>query len=115
MAAVDLADPLGHVVHEVTIVGDGNDGTLVLVQELLQPQDGFGIQVVGGLVEQQQVWSLEQQLAQSHTAALATGAHVHWGIRVRALQSVHRLLELGVEIPTVGGVDFGLQLAHLFH
>ena len=74
-----------------------------------------GIQVVGGLVEQQQVWSLEQQLAQSHTAALATGAHVHWGIWVRALQSVHRLLELGVEIPTVGGVDFGLQLAHLFH
>ena len=96
-------------------MGDGNDRALVLVQELLQPQDGFGIQVVGGLVEQQQVWSLEQQLAQSHTAALATGAHVDRGVRVRALQSVHRLLELGVEIPTVGGVDFGLQLAHLFH
>ena len=115
VAAVDLADPLGHVVHEVTIVGDGNDGALVLVQELFQPQDGLGVQVVGGLVEQQQVRGLEQQLAQGHTAALATGAHVDRGVRIGALQGVHRLLKLGVEIPAVGGVDFGLQLAHLFH
>ena len=96
-------------------MGDGDDCALVLVQELFQPQDGLSVQVVGGLVEQQQVRGLKQQLAQGHTAALATGAHVDRGVRVRALQGVHRLLELGVEIPTVGGVDFGLQLAHLFH
>ena len=35
LTTVDLADPLGHVIHEVTIVGNGDDGTLVLVQELL--------------------------------------------------------------------------------
>ena len=69
----------------------------------------------GGLVAQQRVRGLEQQLAQGHTAALATGAHVDRGIRVRALQGVHRLLKLGVEVPAVGGVDLGLQLAHLFH
>ena len=115
VAAVDLANPFGHIVHEVTIVGDGDDCALVLVQELFQPQDGLGVQVVGGLVEQQQVRGLKQQLAQGHTAALATGAHVDRGVRVRALQGVHCLLELGVEVPAVGGVDLGLQLAHLFH
>ena len=31
------------------------------------------------------------------------------------MQGVHRLFELGIKIPAVGGVDFGLQLAHLFH
>ena len=37
LASVDLADPFGDIIHEVTIVGDRNDGTLVLVQKLLQP------------------------------------------------------------------------------
>ena len=52
-AAVDFANPAGHVVEEISVVGDGQDGTRVFGQVLLQPLDGFGIQVVGGLVEQQ--------------------------------------------------------------
>ena len=85
------------------------------MQELLQPQNRLGIEMVGGLVEQQQIRCFEQQLAQCHTAAFATGAHVDRGVRVGTLQSVHGLIELGVEIPTVRRVDLGLQLAHLFH
>ena len=71
--------------------------------------------MVGGLVEQQQVGGLKQQLAQRHTTALATGAHRHRGVRIRALQRVHGLFELRVEIPAVRRVDLGLQLAHLLH
>ena len=71
--------------------------------------------MVGGLVKQQQIRSLKQQLAQCHTTALAAGADGHRSVRIRALQSVHGLLELGVEIPTVGRVDIVLQLAHFFH
>ena len=82
---------------------------------LLEPQHGLGIQVVGGFVQQQQVRLLEQQLAQRHTTALTTGEHLHIRVRRRAPQRVHGLLELGVEIPRVGGVDLFLQLAHLFH
>ena len=94
MAAVDLADPFGHVVHEVTVVGDGDDGALVLVQELLQPQNRLSVEVVGGLVEQQQVGGFKQQLAQCHTATLATRAHGDRGVHVGALQRVHGLFEL---------------------
>ena len=115
MAAVDFANPFGHVVHEVAVVGDSDDGALVLVQELFEPQDRFGVQMVGGLVEQQQVGGFKQQTAQGNTTALATGAHADRGVGVGALQRVHRLLKLGVEIPAVGGVDFGLQLAHFLH
>ena len=115
MAAVHLADPLRHIVHEVAVVGHGDHGAGVLVQELFEPQDRFGVQMVGGLVEQQQVGGLKQQLAQRHTAAFATRAHGDRGFGVRALQRVHRLLELRVEVPAVRGVDLGLQLAHLVH
>ena len=58
MAAVHLADPLGHVVEEVAVVRDGEHRALVLVEELLEPQDRLGIEVVGGLVEEQQVGGL---------------------------------------------------------
>ena len=60
VTAVDLADPLGDVVQEVAVVRDGQNGTLVVVQEVLEPQDRLGVQVVRGLVEQQQVGGLKQ-------------------------------------------------------
>ena len=115
LTTVDLADPLSHVIHEVTIVGNGDDGTLVLVQELLQPQNRLGIKMVGRLVKQQQIRSFQQQLAQCHTTAFATGAHRHRSIRIRALQSIHSLLKLRIKIPTVCSIDIVLQLAHLIH
>jgi hypothetical protein len=42
-------------------VGDGDDGAGVLGEEALEPGDALGVEVVGGLVEQQQVGLLEQQ------------------------------------------------------
>ena len=93
----------------------GEHGALVAMQELLEPQNRLGVEVVGGLVEQQQVGGLEQQAAQRHAATFTTGKHVHRHIGVRALQRVHGLGQLAVEIPAVGGVDGFLQLAHFFH
>ena len=114
-AAVELEDPLGHVVQEVPVVGDRDDRAGVLRQVLLQPQHALGVEVVGGLVEQQQVGLLQQQLAQRDPAALTTGELGDVGVRRRAAQRVHRLLELGVDVPRVGVVELLLELAHLVH
>ena len=94
-------------------MGDGEDGAGVVLQVLLQPQHALGVEVVGGLVEEQQVGLLQEQLAQGDPAALTTGQDGDVGVGRRAAQRVHRLLELGVEVPGVGGVDGLLQLAHL--
>ena len=115
MAAVDLADPLGNVIQEVAIVRDGKHRALVVVQEVLEPQDRLGVQVVRGLVEQQQVGSLEQQLAQGHATALAAGKHVDRHVGIGQLEGVHGLAELGIDIPAVGGINLVLELAHLGH
>ena len=80
-AAVDLGDPLGDVVQEVPVVGDGEDGAGVLGEVLLQPLHALGVEVVGGLVEQQQVRLLQQQLAQRDAAALTTGEDRDVGVR----------------------------------
>lgn len=49
---------------------DGQDGAGVGAQELLQPQHALGVEVVGGLVEQEEVWLGQQQLAERDAAAL---------------------------------------------
>ena len=115
MAAVDLADPLGNVIQEVAIVCDGKHRALVVVQEVLEPQDRLGVQVVRGLVEQQQVGSFEQQLAQGHATALAAGKYVDRHVGIGQLQGVHGLAELGIDIPAVGGINLVLELSHLGH
>ena len=115
VAAVELKDPLGDVVEEVAIVGDGDDGAGVLLEVLLEPLHALGVEVVGRLVEQEQVGLLQEQLAQRHTTLLATGEHAHVGIGRGAAQGVHRLLELRVEVPGIAVVDLLLELAHFRH
>ena len=114
-AAVELEDPLGDVVEEVPIVGDGQHGTGIGLEVTLQPVHRLGVEVVGRLVEQQQVGLLQQQLAERHPAALAAGEDVDRRVRRRAAQGIHRLLELGVDVPRVAVVELGLHLAHLGH
>ena len=94
-------------------MGDGQDGARVGREVALQPLHRLGVEVVGGLVEEQQVGLLEQQLAQRDPAALATGEVVDEHVRRRAAQRVHRLVEAAVEVPRVGVVEVGLQVAHL--
>ena len=115
LSAVDLTDPFRDVVEEVTVVCDGQDSTLVVGEVLLQPQDGLGVQVVGGLVEQQQVRLGQQQLGQGDAAALTAGKVGDRRVGRRAAQRLHGLLDLGVDLPGVGGVERLLEDAHLLH
>ena len=90
-AAVELEDPAGDVVEEVAVVGDGDDRALVVGEVALQPGHRLGVEVVGRLVEQQQVGRAQQQPAQRDAAALAAGELGHVGVGGRQPQRVHRL------------------------
>ena len=70
-AAVELEDPARDVVEEVAVVGHRDDGAVVLLQVPLEPRDRLGVEVVGRLVEQQQIGLAEQQAAQRDAAPLA--------------------------------------------
>jgi len=72
VTTVEFENPLGRVVQEVTVVGDGHHGARKALQELLQPIDRLGVQVVGGFVEQQHVGFGQQQAAQRHAALFAS-------------------------------------------
>ena len=101
------------MVEKVPIVGDGDNSAGVLLEMLLKPQHALGVEVVSGLVEQQQVGLLQQQLAQSNSPFFAAREVCHHLVARRAPQRVHRLLELRVEIPSVLRVELFLQRPHL--
>jgi hypothetical protein len=112
-AAIQLQDPARDVVEEVAVVRDGDHGARVLLEEALEPRHRLRVEVVGGLVEQQQVGALEQQPAQRDAAALAARDLRDVGVGRRAAQRVHRDLELAVQLPQVVVVHAVLDLGLL--
>ena len=112
-AAIELEDPAGDVVEEVAIVRDRDDRARVVLEEALEPRHRFGVEMVGRLVEQQQVRRLQQQAAQRDAAPLAAGQRRDVGVGRRQPQRVHRQLEPRVEVPGVGRFDPVLDLALL--
>ena len=70
MAAVELKYPLSGIVEEVAIMRDAHNRAREAQQELLKPIDGFRIEMVGWLVEQQHVGLGQQQAAQRDAALL---------------------------------------------
>ncbi|OQC01850.1 MAG: hypothetical protein BWX79_02870 [Alphaproteobacteria bacterium ADurb.Bin100] len=108
-APVEFENPLGGVVQEVTVVGDGHHGAGKAGKKLLQPVHRFGVQVVGRLIEQQHVGAAEQQPAQRHTALLTTRQFADHGLPGRQAQRIGGNFQLVFGGVSRGGND-GLQL-----
>ena len=86
-------------------MGDDKDRARIGAGVPLEPIDGFGIEMVGRLVEQQQVGLLKKQPAKRDTAAFAAGEPRYVGILRRTAERIHRLLDLALEIPQALGLD----------
>ena len=108
-AAVELEDPLRDVVEEVAIVGDRHDRARVLLEEALEPVDRLGIEVVGRLVEQQQVGVAEEEPGECHATLLPAGQLRDVGVVGRAAQGVHRDVDVALEVPGIGRGDLVLE------
>ena len=62
-ATIEFQYPASYMIEEVTVVRDTDYRSLILLQMLLQPVDGFSIEVVGRLIEQQHIGLLQEQPA----------------------------------------------------
>ncbi len=112
VATVQFQNPLGRVVQEVAVVGNGHHGAGETVQELFEPIHRFGVQVVGRLVEQQHVRLGQQQLAQRHAALFTAGQLADDGIPGRQAQRICSDLQLVLGVGAGSG-DHRFQLALL--
>ncbi len=113
LAVIHFEHPPRDVVEEVPVVGDGDHRALVLVEVALEPLDGVGVEVVRGLVEEQDVRMGQEDLAEGDSAALAPRALVDVGVGGRAAERVARLLEAAVQLPGIAVLDLLLDLLEL--
>ena len=112
-AAVELEDPAGDVVEEIAVVGDDQDRARIALEVAFEPGDGLGVEVIGRLVEQQQVGRFEQEPAQRDAPLLAARELVDFRVVGRAAQRVHRLVDLGIQVPQALRLDLVLEPRHL--
>ena len=113
-ATVQLQNPAGHVVEEISVVGDRDHRTRILGEETLQPGHAFGVQVVRRLIQQQHVRVRQQQCAKRYPAPLTARQLSHFGVPRRQAQRVGGNFQLPIRVPAVGRVDLRLQLALTF-
>ena len=73
LARVDVDDAVDHAVEEIAIVGDEEQRARVPAEPVLEPQHGVEVEVVGGLVQQQEVGLLQQQFRQCDAGVVLAG------------------------------------------
>ena len=77
---IDIGDMGADAVQEMAIVRDHDQRSLVAQHEILQPVDGFEIEMVRGLVEQQRVGAAEKRLGEQHAHLLAALQLAHFPV-----------------------------------
>ena len=92
-------------------MGNGDNGTLILLKVLLQPIDTLGIEVVGRLIQQKHIGLLQQQTTQSNSTTLTTREHLDTLVSIGASQSIHSTLQDAVKLPAVDVVNLLVELA----
>ena len=94
-------------------MGDRNHGAGEILQELLQPIHALGIQMVGGLVEQQHVGLGQQQAAQRDAAFFTAGQILDDRFPRWQAQRIGGDFELHLDVLAIGGADDGFKLGLL--
>ena len=93
-------------------MSDEDHAARIILEIMLEPIRGLGVEMVRRLVEQKYIRPRQEQLRERHTAFLAARKVLDVRMRRRAVQRLQRLLHLRVEIPQILAVDDVLQLRH---
>jgi hypothetical protein len=89
-AAIEVDDAGRNPVQEGAVVGDCHNAALEIDQQVFQPFDRVQVEMVGGLVKQQDVWPADQGLGQRDPLFRATGQGRDDGllVQVQAVQGL---------------------------
>jgi hypothetical protein len=90
LAVVELQDGTCDRVQEVSVVRDDEDGGLGVLDEVLQPLYGAQVQVVGRLVEEDEIRLGEEEAGQGDAALLASGEGAYGALPVRGIEAQRR-------------------------
>ena len=108
LATVDLDDPGRQRTQEAAVMGDEDQRTLPRLEEAFEPVDRGDVEMVGRLVQQQQIRRRHQRARQQHAALHAAGQPGEIGVAIQ-IQLGQRLGDALVQRPAVGVLDLRLH------
>ena len=108
MSLLELDDAGRHPLEQAPIVGREEHAAAPAEQQPLEPLDGLHVQVIGGLVEQQQIRLGHQCPCQQHPALQAAGEILEARFRVEA-ETRQDAIDARLHIPAPGGLDAPLN------
>ena len=111
-AAVEFQDAGRHFAEQGPIVRDEQQRAAIAQQKILQPADGVDVEVVGRLVQEQEVRAADHGLGQEHAAFHAGGKGRHVGVRLEAHPRDDGF-DLLVHVPAAVGFQGVLDAAQL--
>ena len=94
LTVIELQDAVAYTIEEITVVCDHEQGFVATLQESLQPLDHLQVEMVCGLIEDEQVWFGDQDICQCHTFLLSSRELSHGLLEVAYLQLCQYLLGL---------------------
>ena len=105
LALAQVQDGVDRRVQQLAIVADDDGAVRILAQPRLEPHRAFEVEIVGRLVQKQQVRLGEQGGGQCHPHAPAAGELGHW-----AREVLGREAEPGQDLAGAGGGAVGVDL-----
>ena len=90
---------------------DGDDRSGILLQVMLQPGNGLRIEVVGRLVEEEDLRLFEEEAAERDPAPFPSGEKLDRSLGWGAAQGIHGHLKAAVEIPSTERLELLLHLS----
>ena len=92
---------------------DEDDRAREFLEEFLEPENRFGVEMVGWLVQQEQVRLRGHCAAESDATFLAAGQRPDHGFQRWCRERGDARLDSGLQVPPVGLFDVVKQLGHL--
>ena len=103
----NLNDPVGHLIDKIPIVGNGQHRSFEGVDILLQPFHAPQIQVVGGLIQQQNIRLFQQQPGKVHPGLFPAGKAGKFlaSLFGRNAKTVADLVHLHIHVVAAAGLE----------
>ena len=86
-AGVDLDDLYGDAVQKIPVMGDGQYSALICREITFEPADRIHIEMVGGLIQQDDIGGEQQKFAQRYPCLLAAGKRTDGFVILRLLKA----------------------------
>ncbi len=109
-AARELDDARGDAIEEIAVVRDEEAGAGIARKEVLQPLDRFGVEVVGRLVEDEEIGPGEQRAAERDAALFAAAERADQAIARGRMEIRGERFHALIEHPAIEMLDVIEQL-----